>query len=139
MNENYNLERFINAQDRVYETVLSELISGTKTSHWMWFVFPQIKGLGSTTISQKYAISNLDEAKAYYDNEILCERLCECTELVLNIAGKNIEQIFGYPDYLKFGSSMTLFAQASETPDVFIQAIEKYFAGEMDNRTLELL
>ena len=139
MSDKYNLERFINAQDRVYENILAELTVGRKTSHWMWFVFPQIKGLGSTGISQKYAISNLDEAMAYCDDEILWERLCECTKLVLGIEGKTIENIFGYPDYLKFGSSMTLFAQATAKPDIFIQAIEKYFADEMDNRTIELL
>lgn len=129
MKDQYNLQRFIAAQDKVYKSVLSELRAGRKTSHWMWYIFPQIKGLGSTAISQKYAISSLDEAKAYCENTILWERLCECTELVLSIEGKTIEEIFGSPDYLKFKSCMTLFAEASDQPEIFIQAIDRYYDG----------
>src|SRR5258705_13750048 len=113
MHDPYNLSRFVDAQDPVYEQALAELRQGRKTSHWMWFVFPQIQGLGHSYMAQQFAISSLEEAKAYLQHPILGARLRECTKLVNDTNGRTIHQIFGYPDDLKFHSCMTLFAQAS--------------------------
>jgi len=134
----YNLERFLEAQDPVYDLVCSELRSGRKKSHWMWFIFPQIVGLGSSHMATKFAIYSIDEARAYARHPILGARLTECTELVNQIAGRTISKIFGYPDDLKFRSCMTLFVIATGDP-VFTQALQKYFAGEPDAQTLKLL
>jgi uncharacterized protein (DUF1810 family) len=139
MNDPYSLQRFVEAQDPVYEEVCSELRSGRKTSHWMWFVFPQIAGLGHSFMAQEYAISSLDEAKAYLRHPVLRPRLTECTELVMRVEGKTIRQIFGSPDDLKFRSSMTLFAAASPDIAIFQQALNKYFGGEPDRLTLARL
>jgi uncharacterized protein (DUF1810 family) len=139
MNDPYSLQRFVEAQDPVYEEVCSELRSGRKTSHWMWFVFPQIAGLGHSFMAQEYAISSLDEAKAYLRHPVLGPRLTECTELVMRVEGKTIRQIFGSPDDLKFRSSMTLFAAASPDIAIFQQALNKYFGGEPDRLTLARL
>ena len=143
----YNLNRFISAQQGVYERVVSELTSGRKTSHWIWFIFPQINGLGFSLTARKYAIQSLDEARAYLENTLLAIRLKQCTQLVLDIDGKSINDILGYPDDLKFRSSMTLFAAASESgsvtskvkDNIFQKALEKYFDSERDIRTLEIL
>jgi len=139
LNDPYNLERFVAAQNEVYDTVCAELRAGEKRSHWMWFIFPQLKGLGSSSMAARYAISGLPEAEAYLQHEILGARLGECSELVLQVEGRTIEQIFGYPDYLKFRSSMTLFARAATDNRVFNHCLEKYFAGEPDSATLRLL
>ena len=135
----YNLERFVIAQDRVFKQVLSELKAGTKMSHWMWFVFPQIRGLGRTPISIEYAISSRDEAQAYLQHPVLGSRLKECTRLVLQVEGRSATDIFDTPDDMKFRSSLTLFAQVSPDDDIFQRALQKYFKGVPDPLTIERL
>ncbi len=139
MNDLFNLERFVVAQKNVYPTVIEELKSGVKISHWMWFIFPQVEGLGRTEIAKKYAIKSLDEAKAYVAHPLLGKRLQECIELVLDIDGKSANAIFGYPDDLKFKSSMTLFLVAAPHIDLFQRAINKYYDGHQDRLTIKLL
>ncbi len=139
MSDIYNLQRFLDAQDSIYEEVLKELKQGRKTSHWMWYIFPQIKGLGRTTTAQKFAISSLEEAKAYLQNPVLGSRLRECTQLVLDIENHDIQEIFGYPDYLKFRSSMTLFLKATKDNKIFQDAIFKYFEDQPDQLTLDII
>ncbi|MEZ5403826.1 MAG: DUF1810 domain-containing protein [Bryobacteraceae bacterium] len=133
------VERFVEAQDRVWETVRFELRAGRKQSHWMWFVFPQIAGLGHSATARYYAIANLDEARAYLRHPVLGPRLAECTRLVNAVEGTTIEAIFGYPDYLKFHSSMTLFAAADPANEFFPTALAKYFEGRRDEATLSRL
>ena len=133
------LERFVQAQDPVIDGVLTELSAGRKASHWMWFVFPQIQGLGRSPTAQRFAISSRAEAEAYLRHEVLGPRLRECTRLVSALDGRSIEEIFGYPDYLKFRSSMTLFAHAAADNQVFLEALRKYFGGEEDPLTVERL
>lgn len=135
----YDLQRFVDAQRSIYDQVRSELGSGRKRSHWMWFVFPQIQGLGSSHMAQRYAISSRAEAGAYLRHPLLGPRLRECTRLVTGISGRGIEDIFGSPDDMKFHSSMTLFAQATPDNEEFLQALEKYFAGEIDAATMARL
>jgi uncharacterized protein (DUF1810 family) len=134
-----DLSRFVEAQDPVYDQVVEELRAGRKRSHWMWFVFPQIDGLAHSATAKRYAISGLDEARAYLAHDVLGPRLFECSQLIADIDGRSIEDILGYPDNLKLRSSMTLFAQASGVNDVFTAVLHKYFDGEPDSRTLELL
>lgn len=138
MADQYNLQRFVDAQDRIYKTVLDELRSGRKRSHWMWFIFPQIHGLGQSMMAQQYAISSLDEAKAYLAHPVLGERLRECSRIVAALEDRTVEGIFAYPDDMKFHSSMTLFAQASPG-EVFDECLKKYFKGYRDAGTLERL
>lgn len=136
----YGLERFLQAQEGIYVQAQAELRTGKKRSHWMWFIFPQIQGLGSSEMAIRYAISSLEEAHAYLEHPILGMRLRECTDIVLNLEGKAIGEIFGYPDDLKFHSSMTLFAHAaarSQDNLVFRRAVDKYFAGKEDAATVE--
>ena len=121
----YDLQRFVDAQQSVYETVLSELRQGKKRSHWMWFIFPQLAGLGHSAMAKKFAISSLDEARAYLEHPILGRRLIECTQLVNEIEGRTIDDIFGYPDNLKFRSCMDLFAQAAPSNPAFQEALTK--------------
>jgi uncharacterized protein (DUF1810 family) len=135
----FTLSRFVQAQARDYETALQELKDGQKRSHWMWFIFPQFKGLGSSSTSMRFAIRSLGEAQAYLEHPVLGERLRECAAVVLNLEGKSAEAIFGYPDYLKFRSSMTLFAEAAGTESVFNKVLEKYYNGHRDPTTLELI
>lgn len=135
----HNLRRFLDAQDPVYAQVCSELRAGGKRSHWMWFVFPQMQGLGYSPVAQKFAISSLQEAQAYLDHPILGARLRECCRLVNLVEGRSIEEIFGYPDNLKFRSSVTLFAHATADNRIFLDALAKYFNGEFDPLTLERL
>ena len=135
----FDLERFILAQDQVYSTVVAELRNGEKASHWMWFIFPQIDGLGSSHTARHYAIRSLDEADAYLVHPILGSRLIECTELVNNVEGKSLRQIFGSPDDMKFHSSVTLFSLIDPRHDVFEQALDKYFDGELDERTIAIV
>jgi len=135
----FDLQRFIDAQNPVYAAVCSELRAGHKTSHWMWFVFPQIQGLGHSYMATQYAISSLEEAKAYLRHPVLRDRLLECTALVNDVQGRSIQQILGYPDDLKFRSSMTLFAQADPSITIFNNALTKYFGGQSDRATLDLL
>jgi uncharacterized protein (DUF1810 family) len=134
----YNLERFVVAQDRIYEDVVSELRGGRKMSHWMWFIFPQIRGLGRSPVSMEYAISSREEAQAYLQHPVLGPRLKECTRLVLGVEGRSAEEIFGSPDDIKFRSSMTLFEQVAPH-DIFQLALQKYFGGVPDRLTLERL
>ncbi|HJU71635.1 MAG TPA: DUF1810 domain-containing protein [Paucimonas sp.] len=136
MDDPYHLQRFVDAQQPVYRTVCAELSSGRKRSHWMWFIFPQIKGLGSSDMARRFAISSLEEAKAYLAHPILGARLRECSRLVAEADNRAIESIFGYPDYLKFHSSMTLFARAAADREVFVECLQKYFGGEPDPLTL---
>ena len=134
--DDYHLERFIEAQEPVFTQACSELRAGEKRSHWMWFIFPQIRGLGHSPIAKFYAISSRAEAAAYLEHPVLGPRLRESTRLVNLVEGRSAEQIFGYPDYLKFRSSMTLFAHATTENEIFVAAIEKYFGGEYDSATL---
>jgi len=140
--DSYDLARFLSAQERVYESVRAELLAGRKQSHWMWFVFPQLKGLGSSSTARFYGIASLKEARAYLAHPLLGERLRECTQLVNAVEGRTLASIFDYPDDLKFRSCMTLFAHAAEDAAAsrpFREALAKYFAGEQDLRTRELL
>ena len=139
MNDPYNLRRFVDAQNPVFEDVRAELRSGRKESHWMWFIFPQIAGLGSSRAAHQYAISSLAEAEAYLRDSILGLRLRECAALVVSIEDKSAEEIFGYPDFLKFRSCMTLFSRATSDSKVFVSALEKHFGGEPDLLTLQRL
>jgi uncharacterized protein (DUF1810 family) len=139
MDDPYKLQRFVDAQSPVYQQVCSELREGRKRSHWMWFIFPQIQGLGRSELANRFAISCLQEADAYLKHPILGPRLRECTRLVTLIQGRSIDRILGYPDDLKFRSSMTLFAQATPDNQVFNEALWKYFGGEPDPSTLERL
>lgn len=139
MGDPSNLQRFVDAQRSIYENVRRELRGGSKRSHWMWFIFPQFKGLGRSDTAQQYAISSREEAAAYLEHPILGSRLRECSQLVAAIDGRSIEDIFGYPDYLKFHSSMTLFAQVAADNEVFNDCLQKYFDGEPDSATLAQL
>jgi uncharacterized protein (DUF1810 family) len=139
MNDPYNLQRFIDAQDPLYAQICAELRQGQKLTHWMWFVFPQIAGLGHSAMARNYAITTGSEAQAYLQHSILGARLRECTRLVNDIDNKSVEQIFGRPDHLKFHSSMTLFAQVATDNEVFVAALRKYFAGRLDAMTVARL
>ena len=139
MSDTYNLHRFLTAQAPTYDTVLAELRAGRKSSHWIWFIFPQIAGLGHSAVSQQFAIASLDEAKAYLQHPVLGQRLRECTQLVLNVEGRNAEEIFPYPDNLKFRSCMTLFLTAAPEHTLFNNALLKYFDGKPDQSTLDIL
>jgi uncharacterized protein (DUF1810 family) len=135
----HNLRRYLDAQNSIYPQVVAELRSGRKETHWMWFIFPQVKGLGTSPTAQMYAISSLDEAKAYLNHPVLGIRLRECTQLVTAVNGRSIEDIFGYPDHLKFHSSMTLFAHADDDNQVFTGALKKYFHSKFDGQTIQRL
>ncbi|MGB6698295.1 MAG: DUF1810 domain-containing protein [Methylocella sp.] len=138
-NDHYNLQRFVDAQRPVFEEVCVELQEGSKKGHWMWFIFPQIEGLGDSQLARKFAISSRKEAEAYLNHPILGPRLRHCTRLITLVEGRSIDQIFGDPDDLKFHSSMTLFASATSDNQVFRDALHKYFGGEPDRLTLERL
>lgn len=135
----FNLSLFVTAQDPIYHRVIGELRQGRKQTHWMWFVFPQIAGLGRSAMAQRYAISSLAEATAYLAHRLLGPRLIECTQTVLDVDGKSAHEIFGAPDDLKFHSSMTLFARTAQSNSPFGTALEKYFAGVPDAATLGLI
>jgi len=139
MDDPYDLERFVRAQRDDYELALSEIVTGRKRSHWMWYIFPQIAGLGHSQMTKKFSLSSLAEAQAYIKHPLLGPRLRECTRLVNQVEGRSIQQIFGYPDDLKFRSSMTLFAQATPDNALFQEALQKYFNGELDSQTVERL
>ena len=138
-NDPFDLERFVEAQAPLLEQVRSELRHGSKRGHWMWFVFPQMKGLGSSPTSAFYAIVSREEAAAYLKHPLLGPRLVECCRLVLAARGRTSEEIFGDVDSAKFRSSMTLFAQVTLREPVFEEALARYFDGEGDPRTLEML
>ena len=139
MNDPFDLNRFLDAQHTIYADVLSELRQQRKTGHWTWFIFPQIKGLGLSPMSQRFAIQSLDEATSYLDHPILGPRLVECTQLLVAARDKPIREVLGTPDDMKFRSSMTLFAQATKTNPLFAKAIDAHFDGEFDDLTLNLL
>lgn len=132
----FDLQRFVDAQAPVYEQVGRELRAGQKRSHWMWFVFPQLKGLGHSPMAQRFGITSRAEAEAYLQHPVLGSRLRECTQWVMQVDGRGIDNIFGYPDDLKFHSSMTLFAEVSVDSQLFAEALNKFFAGKPDSRTL---
>ena len=140
MSDRFDLQRFVAAQQGVYEQAKRELRDGLKQSHWMWFVFPQIQGLGFSAMSRRYAISSVAEAAAYLEHPVLGPRLRECTRLVLQAEGRSIHQIFGSPDDMKFRSCMTLFDRADRDPErLFAAALRKFFGGAPDPHTLERL
>lgn len=133
------LDRFIEAQAPVYAQALAELKAGRKQSHWMWFVFPQIAGLGQSAMSRAYAIQSLDEARAYLAHPVLGARLRECCQALMNLRNKNAEEVLGPIDTLKLRSSLTLFTEADQDEVLFFNLLEKYFDGDADEATLELL
>ncbi|WP_431231906.1 DUF1810 domain-containing protein [Mycolicibacterium psychrotolerans] len=135
----FELQRFVDAQDRAYDQVLAELRAGAKRSHWIWFIFPQLGALGSSSTAKRFGISSLAEAQAYLAHPVLGARLRECARLVLAIEGRSVDDIFGWPDNLKVRSSMTLFAEVSEDNADFVAVLDKFYGGERDTRTLELL
>ena len=139
MDDPYDLQRFREAQRPAYAGALAELRRGQKVGHWMWFIFPQIAGLGHSPVARHYAIASLDEARAYLRDPTLGPRLRACTEAVNRVAGRTARAIFGWPDEVKFRSSMTLFAAAAPDDPIFAAALQKYFAGERDPLTLEKL
>jgi uncharacterized protein (DUF1810 family) len=138
MEDPYDLERFVEAQEGTFEQACAELRRGRKTGHWIWFIFPQMRGLGMSAMSERYGIGSLAEAKAYLAHPVLGPRLREISEIVLGIEGRTVEEIFGWPDDRKLRSSMTLFAMASGDDRVFVDVLAKYFGGERDERTLGL-
>jgi uncharacterized protein (DUF1810 family) len=135
----FGLTRFVDAQQPVYETVLRELRAGRKRSHWMWFVFPQLRGLGSSPTAVRFGITSIDEARAYLAHDLLGARLRECAALVAGIEGRSARDIFGSPDDLKLRSSMTLFARAADGDSVFATVLQKFYGGEEDPATLTRL
>ena len=137
-NDQFDLNRFTSAQDQVYDRVLAELKNGRKRSHWMWYIFPQLDGLGRSTTARRYAIKSREEAIAYLNHPVLGARLLECANTVLAIEGKTASEIFGYPDDLKLKSSMTLFSTVADD-SVFVDVLDRYFQGARDIRTLQLL
>jgi uncharacterized protein (DUF1810 family) len=139
MDDPYNLQRFADAQARVIDQVRRELAAGRKETHWMWFVFPQLRGLGSSSMAEKYGITSRGEAEAYLAHPVLGPRLRDCTELVNAVQNRSVEDIFGYPDDLKFRSCITLFSSVTNENDVFRTALDKYFNGEPDPATVARL
>jgi uncharacterized protein (DUF1810 family) len=135
----YDLNRFISAQEGVYDRALAELREGLKRTHWMWFIFPQIDGLGHSPTTRLYSIKSLDEARQYLGHPVLGARLVESTEAVLAVSGLSASDIFGHPDDWKLQSSMTLFALVSEPGSIFERVLEKYYQGKRDARTLQIL
>lgn len=138
-NDPFNLNRFVSAQQPIYNDVLAELNSGRKRTHWMWFIFPQIDGLGYSSTSKHYAIKSEAEARHYLDHPVLGPRLVECAEVVMDVQGKSASAIFGFPDDVKLHSSMTLFAAVTAPDSVFARVLDKYFQGQRDDKTLKLL
>jgi uncharacterized protein (DUF1810 family) len=135
----FNLSRFTTAQDGIYNNVLTELRNGEKRTHWMWYIFPQIDGLGHSSTSKYYGVKSLEEARQYLNHPVLGKRLLECAEAVFAVQGRSVSEIFGYPDDLKLKSSMTLFASVAEPRSVFVRILNKYFHGEQDVKTLHLI
>ena len=135
----FDLDRFVNAQDGIYDRALAEVRGGLKRSHWMWYIFPQIDGLGFSSTARHYAIKSLEEARQYLSHAALGARLRECADAVLAVQGRSASDIFGYPDDMKLQSSMTLFALVSEPGSVFERVLEKYYQGKRDQRTLQIV
>ena len=130
---------FVHAQNTVYPSVIKELSQGRKRTHWMWFIFPQLRGLGYSSMAQRFAIQNLTQAQEYLQHQVLGKRLLECAELLLKHSDKSALQIFGSPDHLKLHSSLTLFALAAGKNSVFEQLLQQFFSGKYDSNTLALL
>ncbi len=139
MDDPFDLQRFVDAQDRVYDRVLAELRAGAKRGHWIWFVFPQLADLGSSSTAKLFGIRSLAQARAYLAHPVLGPRLRECARLVSAIEGRSAQDIFGWPDNLKVCSSMTLFARATDDNADFLAVLDKFYGGRQDPRTLELL
>ena len=139
MQDPFDLERFVVAQALVYEAVVGELRNGSKVTHWMWFIFPQVDGLGFSPTARRYAIRSLAEAEAYLDHPLLGSRLIECTGLVNAIEGKSVHEVFGFPDDMKFHSSLTLFSMLTPAHVVFETALNKFFGGTLDTRTVAIV
>ncbi|MET0748610.1 MAG: DUF1810 domain-containing protein [Rhizobium sp.] len=135
----YDLDRFVRAQDGVYEQALAELVAGRKRSHWMWFIFPQVAGLGSSLMSERYAIGSMAEAQSYLAHPLLGVRLVRCVEAMLSVKGRSAHDILGYPDDLKLQSSLTLFAEISDAGSPFHRALDRFFDGVPDDKTLSRL
>lgn len=135
----YDLNRFLSAQEGVYERALAELRDGLKRTHWMWYIFPQIDGLGFSPTAKRYSIKGPEEARQYLNHPVLGKRLLECTEAVLALRGGSVSEIFGYPDDMKFRSSMTLFEKIAGPGSVFSAALDRYCNGERDTATLRLM
>ena len=135
----YDLNRFVRAQEGVYDRALAELRSGRKRTHWMWYIFPQIDGLGYSPTAKRYAIKSIEEARRYLNHPVLGKRLLECTEAVFAVKGRSVSEIFGYPDDLKFKSTMTLFEITAGSGSLFSSALDRYCSGERDTATLRLL
>jgi uncharacterized protein (DUF1810 family) len=138
-NDTFDLSRFTSAQENIYDSVLAELSNGRKRMHWMWYIFPQVDGLGHSATSKHYAIKSLEEARQYLNHPVLGQRLLECAEAVFAVEGRSASEIFGYPDNLKLKSSMTLFAYVAAPGSVFLRVLDKYFNGEQDALTLQIL
>lgn len=138
-NDPFELVRFVDAQAGVYEAVLGELQGGRKETHWMWFVFPQMNGLGISSMARRYAINSKDEAEAFLRHHVLGPRLFECCHALLSVEGKSAREILGAPDDVKLRSAMTLFAAVSKSGSVFEQVLDRFFDGMPDQRTLEIL
>lgn len=134
-----NLQRFINAQEKAYEIAFSEIKNGRKASHWMWFIFPQIRGLGNSEMAEKYAIKDLQEAEQFLKHPLLGERLINISRLLIQFENKSAHDIFGYPDDLKLKSCMTLFSAVQNPPPIFQQIIDQYFDGSRDEKTLRMI
>ena len=137
--ETFELQRFVDAQSSCYDQVCQELRAGQKRSHWIWFIFPQMRGLGHSEMAHYFGVSSRQEAKAYLEHPVLGARLRECANLANQVEGRTVDQIFGYPDNLKFHSSMSLFASVAPDEAVFQRALQKYFGGELDPNTVALL
>ncbi len=139
MDTDYDLQRFVDAQRDVYATALAELRAGRKRSHWMWFIFPQLEGLGRSEMARRYAIRSADEAAAYLAHPVLGKRLRECASAVAMHEDRDVDQIFGEPDNMKFHSSMTLFADVAPDEAIFQTCLDRFFGGEPDHATIERL
>ena len=138
-NDPFDLQRFVDAQDRIYDTVVDELTAARKRSHWMWFIFPQLRGLGSSPTAVRFAISSADEARAYLAHDLLGPRLRECARMVARIDGRSAQDIFGWPDDMKLRSSMTVFARTADDNADFVAVLDKFYGGQQDPATLALL
>ncbi len=139
MSDPFDLNRFVVAQAEDYEAAIAEIRAGRKRSHWMWYVFPQVEGLGHSGVSRMYSIKSVDEARAYLGHPVLGPRLLECAEAVLRVQGRTAREIFGSPDDLKLRSSATLFAAVSPETPVFQRVLDRYYQGAPDDRTLQIL
>jgi uncharacterized protein (DUF1810 family) len=138
-NDPFELSRFLQAQEEDYEHALMEIKGGQKRTHWMWYIFPQLDGLGFSSMSKRYAIKSIEEAQAYLSHPVLGSRLLECAKAVVAVEGRSIAEIFGSPDDLKLRSSATLFASVSPAGSVFDRILGKYYRGVRDSKTLQLL